>query len=466
MGIIILAVGMAGIALVVFFAMRAYLPIYHLNRILRNVPAQPGEGRAENELVHIRSVFQRILRENQRITGLMQDNIRYMQERFLAILLNGDVGSGIYENLEDLLSALQLNLPGPHYTVFCLYLAEGVPYHIKDEISKLIRQSLVWHPGAAYPVNIASYASIPIVVSLGPRISGEEKGREEFAGALHGLLALHSIEGTVFGGGVYGDLRNIDKACIEALAVQDRYGSIPGKTLLFSPLSDGGKLNHEEEFQAALSLLVQGIKKGNEESALKSMEAIFTLIKAAPYTAAMRRYKIFRLLGDMADIFCQIGFWDKSSVDENLEVLFSSAALKEKIAALVSGCCEFVKSGGKTRCPDTRLGTVREYLDANFSDPALSLDQVADIFGMSPFHLSRDFKKTFKVNFVDYISFLRINKAKHLLADTNIKIKDIVGELGYHDVPNFIRKFRLIEGITPGQYRTALEIASPPNRNM
>ena len=48
---------------------------------------------------------------------------------------------------------------------------------------------------------------------------------------------------------------------------------------------------------------------------------------------------------------------------------------------------------------------------------------------------------------------MRLQKFKRLLTETDKTIKDCVMEIGYCDVPNFLRKFKSIEGMTPGQYR-------------
>jgi two-component system, response regulator YesN len=53
----------------------------------------------------------------------------------------------------------------------------------------------------------------------------------------------------------------------------------------------------------------------------------------------------------------------------------------------------------------------------------------------------------------DYINMLRINRIKQLLINTKKTIKEIVNETGYIDVSSFTRKFKKIEGITPGKYR-------------
>jgi AraC-like DNA-binding protein len=449
-------VGIGGMLIVLWFTLRAYLPIYRLNRILQNVPGRRGGTHRENELTQIGAVLQNILQENQRVTGLMQDTIRHMQEQFLLILLNGSAGSDIHENMGDLLSVLQINLPGPEYTVFCLCLSAGVPTHIKNEISRLIRQNVVWHPGAVYPLALNSLPHITIVVSLGPPLNEYKTTQEEFGEKVQSLLAVHRVEATLFGGGIYGSLLEIDKSYIEALVIQERYGSLPGKTFLFSAFhSDRGGADHGETLQNTIAFITQSIKRGNRATALENLELFFVQLDTASGTSGMRKYNIFRLLEGLAEVFRRTGFWDDSGLDEYLEPLVSCMGVPiqyKKLMELTAECCDFVKSGNERQNTGMITG-VKEYLDAKFSDPMLNLDQVAENFGVSPFHLSREFKKNFGLNFVDYLSFLRINRAKHLLAETDGKIKDIVNEIGYNDVSNFIRKFRISEGITPGQYR-------------
>ncbi|MEG0767418.1 MAG: helix-turn-helix transcriptional regulator, partial [Clostridia bacterium] len=99
------------------------------------------------------------------------------------------------------------------------------------------------------------------------------------------------------------------------------------------------------------------------------------------------------------------------------------------------------------------LCTLQDYLAAHAFDPLLNLGQVVDAFGQSASIISRLCKKHFGMTFVDYISYLRMQKARALLSRTDLKLKEIVEQIGYSDVANFIRKFRLLEGMTPGEWR-------------
>ena len=83
----------------------------------------------------------------------------------------------------------------------------------------------------------------------------------------------------------------------------------------------------------------------------------------------------------------------------------------------------------------------------------MSLEIVSDKFGLSTYYLSRLFKEITGLTFTDYITKLRMQKSKYLLINSKEGLKEIVISIGYTDLASFIRKFKKIEGITPGEYR-------------
>ncbi|NOU98127.1 AraC family transcriptional regulator [Paenibacillus sp. LMG 31456] len=86
-------------------------------------------------------------------------------------------------------------------------------------------------------------------------------------------------------------------------------------------------------------------------------------------------------------------------------------------------------------------------------DQDLSLESCADQLKFHPVYLSRVFKKEIGVTFIDYLTDYRVNMAKKLLETTNLKISEIAERLNYNSSTGFIRTFRKITGVTPGQYR-------------
>lgn len=117
--------------------------------------------------------------------------------------------------------------------------------------------------------------------------------------------------------------------------------------------------------------------------------------------------------------------------------------------------------GPNTVIIDTKYQTVnnclinklRIYLDNNFSDTNFSVQEMADKFGLSMNYLSSYYKDKTNESIVNYITNLRIEKAKHLLVTTDLPIKKIARSTGYYNVSSFIRRFKQLMGVTPGKYR-------------
>lgn len=108
----------------------------------------------------------------------------------------------------------------------------------------------------------------------------------------------------------------------------------------------------------------------------------------------------------------------------------------------------------ESRSSHVTLQEVRAFIDANFSDPNLSLSLIADRFGLSSSYLSRLFKDAFGENFVDYLAGVRIDAAKKLLKETAEPIQELALRVGYANYMSFSRAFKKIASMTPGEYRT------------
>lgn len=90
-------------------------------------------------------------------------------------------------------------------------------------------------------------------------------------------------------------------------------------------------------------------------------------------------------------------------------------------------------------------------------DQDLTLEDCASRLHYNVFYLSNIFKKETGLSFSEYLANYRLNKAKKWLIETDLSIKDIAQKLTYNNPQNFIRYFRKLEGITPGQYRKNYE---------
>ena len=86
----------------------------------------------------------------------------------------------------------------------------------------------------------------------------------------------------------------------------------------------------------------------------------------------------------------------------------------------------------------------------------LSLGQVAKAVNTSTFHFCKLFKKATGLNFTDYVSRLRVEKAKNLLLNLNLRVGEIAYQVGFQSLTHFNRVFKRITGQSPTTYRDQL----------
>lgn len=86
----------------------------------------------------------------------------------------------------------------------------------------------------------------------------------------------------------------------------------------------------------------------------------------------------------------------------------------------------------------------------------LSLGQVAKAVNTSTFYFCKMFKKVTGLNFTDYLSRIRIENAKNLLLNPNLRISEIAYEVGFQSLTHFNRVFKRIVGQSPTEYRGQL----------
>src|SRR5205814_3119933 len=94
----------------------------------------------------------------------------------------------------------------------------------------------------------------------------------------------------------------------------------------------------------------------------------------------------------------------------------------------------------------------KEYIRQNQGEE-LSLGMVAKAVNTSTFYFCKLFKKATGLNFTNYVSRVRIEKAKNLLLNPNLRISEIAYEVGFQSLTHFNRVFKKIIGQAPTEYR-------------
>ena len=95
---------------------------------------------------------------------------------------------------------------------------------------------------------------------------------------------------------------------------------------------------------------------------------------------------------------------------------------------------------------------ITRYLQEHLAEE-ISLSVLAEQFHLSPQYISQLFKSEIGVNFLAYLTNIRMEKAKKLLLSTSLSIAEVAEQSGYGDYRVFTKVFKKSEGVTPSQYR-------------
>ena len=107
---------------------------------------------------------------------------------------------------------------------------------------------------------------------------------------------------------------------------------------------------------------------------------------------------------------------------------------------------------------DPVIEQVASYMRDHYADPELSISAIAEAFEMPMARLSLAFKDIMRMSPLEFLTMLRVERSKELLAQTDMSIKDLAASVGYYDVSSFIRRFKQMTGVTPLQYRRSKEM--------
>ncbi|MFN2744580.1 AraC family transcriptional regulator [Bacillus sp. z60-18] len=97
------------------------------------------------------------------------------------------------------------------------------------------------------------------------------------------------------------------------------------------------------------------------------------------------------------------------------------------------------------------IAKTKEYIQAH-SDAHITLDQLAQMAGISAKHYSETFKKLYGQSVTEFITEMRMTKAKQLMAKSSYKLREIAGQTGYQDEFYFSRTFKKHTGLSPTVY--------------
>ncbi len=168
-------------------------------------------------------------------------------------------------------------------------------------------------------------------------------------------------------------------------------------------------------------------------------------------------YLLHKLNSELSEVVDVAGtFWNGQRIEEIQQVIENFDTVEElfiDIKTPLTVVFERMLEWRKDNSNHTLLDKAKLFIEDNYTDADLSLNQISDLFGMNPAHFSRTFKMGTGEKFVDYVTRIRMEHAKRRLIESDTSIQDIGFEVGYVHAVSFNRAFKKAAGVTPGDYR-------------
>ncbi|QGH35968.1 helix-turn-helix domain-containing protein [Gracilibacillus salitolerans] len=201
----------------------------------------------------------------------------------------------------------------------------------------------------------------------------------------------------------------------------------------------------------------QAIRLRDKEETKRLLQAFFQSITSNYTNEALFKQTAFQLLGSILQVAMQSGlmndFVDKgANLYQQLNAIKDMEEINRWFEVKVIDPMIDELSQKKNQRLQIIVEKVIELLEENYMND-ISLDECAEQVKLNPSILSKVFKDITGLNFIDYLTNIRLNKAKEMLIDTDLKINQVAQNIGYRH-SYFNRLFKKSEGVTPSEFRS------------
>lgn len=194
------------------------------------------------------------------------------------------------------------------------------------------------------------------------------------------------------------------------------------------------------------SVLINYLIAGYTDKASELINNVLTQASSLSYNAKKQVYS--DIIFAFEKVFRQKNIRLKQAPSEILETLSNDTEL----LAYIKNLLETIAKDMKTPSTKLDISAVIDYISTHYTEE-IYLDNLAKMYNTSMKYLSRRISQHLNMPFKDYITKLRIDKAKELLETSEISITELFKATGFQNRAAFLRAFKLRLGITPSEYR-------------
>ena len=451
--LVLISVVLIGSVVAIVFGRIQYKPIQNLSELIKMKGKLNLKFQGRNELETIRNVISRVLEDHQNLSETAYLQKPFAKGQILAKLLKGDLVDN--EKIDVLLKSLNINMKDGLYFVIILTFDKVSMEKDSTERQRAfnLMSEISFQGSIAYGTDLLYNDALALIVSMDEKTGNLKDQRQMFVTKvkqyIQDTLLIPSIIGV---GGLYNDKSKISRSFIEALATMEyKFINPQGSIIYFEDISSqqGQTIGYPKEEQLKF---VQSLKQGNKVVAVEALNNMFSSLSNEKLSLPVLKCVCFDIVNTVLKTTSEIGLSDQIHEVEKIVDFTSIEQLKKDLDRIVVKICkdvEVINDSQNSRLINDILG----YIKNKYQAYDLSLESTAEHFKVSVSFLSRFIKEQTGVTFTQCVLGFRMEELKQQLRKTDTPIKQIINDVGYNDAANFTRKFKQIEGITPGQYR-------------
>lgn len=416
------------------------ITIQSLQSVLQKLTTQLDQERKEHENL-------------KKLQDQVDENRAILRERLLFKLVVGAVSPT--EVVEDG-QALGLNLIGRYYMVVILKIepVDRTEQYDHDEYQRIQSHVVGLIEKDPDVFVLKKDWNDLVLIFKGSTPEYLEEGRDLLLDAVRVEITKTRYKLTIGTGAAKKRIADVCQSFAEALAyIQNPFDNKSGlsqslermellkvdKTAVENYLHSGAKEGFDEFYNAYLLPL--------GETALKS-----NLIKNYIFVDVV--LAITKLVNDLGGEVDKV-IPELNSVEAIMSNIKTLEQLREQVYKIISNTLAYRDGKPKGQYKDL-IRQAREYIEFHYKDPDLSLNMVAAHANLSASHFSVVFSQENGHTFKDYLTEIRINKAKELLRMTALRSAEIAYQVGYNDPHYFSSVFKKHTGLSPIEFRSQI----------
>lgn len=220
---------------------------------------------------------------------------------------------------------------------------------------------------------------------------------------------------------------------------------------LYNPIVPGETFVNRPEGNDT-DIYLQSVRSVDAKTALELLTTLLDRMKedcASVLNASYVRFELYSKTLSLCENNVSQHFRAKAA---SIDVFSDEERFRQLMIELTQANCAAVEEKRDSQQSKSRQH-ILQLLQEHCFDPAFSLSRLSELVDYSTTHINRCLREETGLSFIQLVSNLRLARARQELVDTDDRIKDIIARCGYLDMASFSRKFKEVEGLTPGEYR-------------